>query len=261
MSSKAIPTQMGTQQVITRKSGLSQSLRRSAFVLGAVRTLRGLRLDLRVLGWMLGRKAKVSAYLAANGARKLQIGASGNLLPGWLNTDIFPSHANSIYLDATCRFPFENNSLDYIYSEHMIEHIDYASARAMLSECYRVLKPGGRIRVATPDLNVILALHQEQKSEFQRYYIDWAASQFTPEADARKDVFVINNFFRAWGHQFLYEPETLHELFSKAGFGGLQFFKPGVSGDPNLEGLESHGKQLGSEEINQFETMVIEGQK
>lgn len=37
--------------------------------------------------------------------------------------------------------------------------------------------------------------------------------------------------------------------------------KPGISEDPNLQNLESHGKELKAEDINQFETIVVEGRK
>jgi predicted SAM-dependent methyltransferase len=53
---------------------------------------------------------------------------------------------------------FEDNTFDYIFSEHMIEHVDHDGAVAMLRECYRVLKPGGTICMATPDLAVIVGL-------------------------------------------------------------------------------------------------------
>jgi predicted SAM-dependent methyltransferase len=69
--------------------------------------------------------------------------------------------------------------------------------QAMLRECFRVLKRGGRIRVATPDLCVLLGLYLKEKTDLQRHYINWAIVNFMPEIETCKDVFVINNFFRA----------------------------------------------------------------
>jgi hypothetical protein len=73
-------------------------------------------------------------------------------------------------------------------------------------------------------------------------------------------VFVINNAFRGWGHQFLYDREMLAAIMSRVGFEDIGFYQPGVSDDENLQGIESHGRELGDEEINQFEAFAVEGQ-
>ena len=98
------------------------------------------------------RAQRIGAYLQGNGLKKLHLGASNSVLRGWLNSDLFPTREGVIYLDVTRRFPFANNTFDYVFSKHLIEHIDYDDASAMLRECYRVLKPGGRVRIATINL-------------------------------------------------------------------------------------------------------------
>ena len=82
-----------------------------------------------------------------------------------------------------------------------------------------------------------------------------------PEVRECKDVFVINNAFRAWGHCFLYDAEILQHALRTAGFREINFFKPGESEDLNLINAESHGREIGAEDINRFETIVIEGSK
>ena len=236
-------------------------LKRSQFIVGLAQAFRGLTRDMRVLVWVVTRKGLMAGYLRTNRVKKLQLGTSNNVRDGWLNTDVFPNNDSVAYMDATTRFPFDDNTFDYITAEHMIEHIEYDDGQIMLRECFRVLKPGGRVRFATPDLSVLLALHCEDKTSDQRKYIDWSCARFLPEIVECKDVFVINNFFRAWGHSFLYDAETLRHALSSSGFREIKFYKPGVSDDPNLENLESHGKEIQSEEINQFETIVVEGCK
>lgn len=236
-------------------------LKRSQFAVGLARALRGLTGDMHVLLWLGKRKLQIRKYVKLHQAKRLHLGASNNALDGWLNTDIFPNHSSIVYLDATKRFPFKDNTFDYILSEHMIEHVEYQAAIAMLRESFRTLKPGGRVRVATPDLRVLLALHSAEKTVAQRNYIDWASARFTPGVVECKDVFVINNFFRAWGHCFIYDSDALSHALLATGFCDIKSYKPGDSDDPNLKNLESHGKELGAEDINQFETMVIEGRK
>ena len=235
-------------------------LRRSQFIVGIAKAIRGLNGDIRRLSWIAGRKGKFKAYLETHQVRKLQLGASNNILDGWLNTDISRNHRSVVYLNAIQQFPFGNNTFDYIMAEHMIEHVDYQAAQHMLRECYRVLKPGGRVRFATPDLTVLLALHSSEKTETQKRYMEWATSQFLPGVQNCQDVFIINNFFRAWGHCFLYDQKTLLHALEDSGFKDVKFYRAGCSEDPVLRNLESHGREI-TEEMNQFETTVAEGSK
>src|ERR1700730_4494013 len=236
-------------------------LKRSHLIVGLAKAFRGLTRDMRVLAWLVKRNGQIADYLKASRVKKLQLGTSNIILDEWLNTDIFPNYDSVVYLDATKRFPFDDNTFDYIVAEHMIEHVEYQAAQVMLRECFRVMKPGGRVRFATPDLRVLLALHSREKTDNQISYIDWSTARFMPEVQECKDVFVINNLFRSWGHCFLYDAEALHHALNTSGFREIKFYKPGNSEDPILKNLESHGREIESEDINQFETIVVEGRK
>jgi predicted SAM-dependent methyltransferase len=236
-------------------------LRRSHFIVGLAKALRGLIADTRVLVWLVNRNGKIAAYLEAHQVKKLQIGSGNNVLEGWLNTDMYLFHDSVVYLDTTRRLPFDDDAFDYIMAEHMIEHVEYQAAQFMLRECFRVLKPGGRVRFATPNLAALLALSSPEKTEAQQAYINWIITRLMPEVRECKAIFVINNAFRAWGHCFLYDQETLRHALHTSGFRELRFYKSGESDDPNLRNLESHGREIDAEDINQFETIVVEGRK
>src|SRR4029450_4609520 len=126
---------------MTMRDRTKAAFRRSAFAVGALRALRGAATDLRVIGWILARRRKIDTYLKSAPVRKLHLGASRNHLSGWLNADIYPLDAGILYLDVTIRFPFGDSSFDYIFFEHLIEHIDFQDGMVMLRECWRVLKP------------------------------------------------------------------------------------------------------------------------
>ncbi|MBS1841123.1 MAG: methyltransferase domain-containing protein [Acidobacteria bacterium] len=239
---------------------LKAYLKRSHLVLGFAKVLRGLRRDILVVYWLTKRGRRTRKYLEQHAVKKLQLGTSNNVLEGWLNTDVFLNHSPVVYLDATRRFPFKDNTFDYVMSEHMIEHVEYSAGQVMLAECYRVLKPGGRLRFATPDMSVLLALHREEKSQEQNNYIDFLIGRLMPEVTQCKDVFIINNCFRAWGHNFLYDQRALRHALSSVGFREIGFHKSGESDDPLLRNLETHGKEV-TEEINRFETVVVEAVK
>jgi predicted SAM-dependent methyltransferase len=232
---------------------LRSRLKRSQTLVGLVKDMRQLRrLPVRARSRKL-----IAAYLAAHTTCKLQIGAGHNPLPGWLCTDIAPVHPGIAFLDATQSFPLPDNSFDVISNEHMIEHISYDHGQFMLRECHRVLKPGGRIRVATPDLQVLLALNTAPSAPLAARYLRWITERFLPGRPVHP-VFVINNAFRNWGHQFLYDAEILKAALEQTGFTKVTRQVPGQSPDPALQGLEVHGEHIGDQELNAFETMVFE---
>ena len=77
----------------------------------------------------------IRTYLSNHGTKKLHLGAGSNSLRGWLNSDIHPSLSSDvIYLDATKTFPFKDCIFDYVFSEHMIEHVTYLEGLNMLRE-------------------------------------------------------------------------------------------------------------------------------
>jgi predicted SAM-dependent methyltransferase len=207
--------------------------------------------------WEAERERVFSNYFQAQRVRKLHLGAGTNVLDGWLNTDLAPVSASVSYLDVTEPFPFAVGSFDYIYSEHLIEHITFNEGQRMLNECHRVLRPGGAIRVATPDLLKLLSLFGPNREYAAERYIDWAVGFNNLPGSRSAACAVLNNFMHAWEHRFIYDPDTLMAAMESAGFSNVAFCRPGESDDAHLRGIELHGESIG-EEYNQFETMVVE---
>jgi predicted SAM-dependent methyltransferase len=206
----------------------------------------------------------IERYVETHSVRKLQLGTGPNPLPGWLNTDLLPDtyreHRREIVLlDATKVYPLEDMTFDYIFTEHQIEHISDTDATTMLRECFRVLRPRGRIRIATPDLAAILALYDAALDELQQHYIDWIMTRFRPNIrSGNQRCYVINHMFKDHKHQFIYDYETLRAILEDLGFRDVVRYKPAESDDPVLRGVESHGHAIGDETVNLFETMVVE---
>ncbi len=205
------------------------------------------------------KRQRDEAFATYNGSpRGLHLGAANVALPRWFNTDLEPFTNGVYYLDATQPFPFPANSFDFIFFEHMIEHVPFSAGLQMLAECRRVLKPSGVVRIATPNLQTVLALATDKSSATQNY-LNWAIETFKlPAKPFPQSTQVINNFFRAWGHQFLYDSETLRRAMEQAGLQDITQHQVGVSDHAFLQGLEHHGDAIGSW-VNEFETMVFEG--
>lgn len=234
------------------------------------------KLELKRLIFHANRKRMIEGYLNAHQIRKLQIGAGGNVLKGWLNTDLYPYDNQIIPMDVTKPFFFGNDTFDYVFCEHMIEHIPYTEGMKMLKECCRVLKPGGRIRISTPDLQAHLDLFKNDKTLTQEQYVGWISNNWLKRQGINScdEAFVLNLMMHGWGHRFLYNFKVLKHTLEECGFTGVTKFSSGMSTDKNLSSVERHGdtikdikaikKQFGSafdNQMNTFVTLVVEAVK
>lgn len=188
------------------------------------------------------------AYLKSGSDFKgLQLGCGENLLEGWLNTDFHPQ-AGAFKLDATAPFPFEDDTFDAIFSEHMFEHLKYADGKHMLQECLRVLKPGGVLRLTLPTLDFLLKLYNEPEKELHQRYAEWSLRHYDAQAyvdfsSQGKPIpmsVIVNNFMHLWGHQFLYDKETLCTVLKNVGFHDLEVCHMGESRHAALQNVERH---------------------
>lgn len=104
--------------------------------------------------------------------RKLEIGSGNRPLPGYEHLDI---NSNCPCLEYVCemhQIPVEDNIFDEIISVHVLEHQPWKMAKLTLTEWIRVLKPGGTLRIVTPNLRWIaqtyLAAFNHTKSDIQK---------------------------------------------------------------------------------------------
>jgi predicted SAM-dependent methyltransferase len=190
----------------------------------------------------------VRKYLGSNNVRKLQLGSGANVIGGWLCTDLWPARKEILFLDVKKPFKFDDNVFDYIFCEHMIEHLSFTEAEGMLKECRRILKKGGKIRISTPDLQVYVALFSENKTALQKQFIDWVSENWLQRGGitSKNEAFVINLMMSAWGHQFLYDKKTLEHVLGETGFTEVRQFQNKISNDEHLAGLETHEESLKS---------------
>ncbi|HJQ68475.1 MAG TPA: methyltransferase domain-containing protein [Blastocatellia bacterium] len=141
------------------------------------------------------------------GVKAVNIGCGITIAPGWINIDNSPnarlakyprlrralwklrvlsdSHykvawPDSILIhDARKELPFGPSSIDYVYTSHFLEHNSLDDARKIVSNVFRVLKPGGLLRVVVPDLALgarqyLDALRADPSdSKAARVFLDW----------------------------------------------------------------------------------------
>ncbi len=91
--------------------------------------------------------------------RMLNLGCGNRYHPDWINVDFVKTGPNVIQYDLLKGIPFEDNSFDVVYHSHLLEHFPKSYAPNFIKECFRVLKPGGIIRVVVPDLEEIVRIY------------------------------------------------------------------------------------------------------
>lgn len=74
---------------------------------------------------------------------RLDLGCGGRKQPGFVGVDQYPMDGVDVVLDLGAeRWPWEDSSVDEIFSSHFLEHLDAKQRCHMTNEAYRVLKPG-----------------------------------------------------------------------------------------------------------------------
>jgi predicted SAM-dependent methyltransferase len=181
---------------------------------------------------------------------KLHLGCGMMFVAGWENLDkspniylsriprvrdalvrgriLSPEHAavsfrrGTIHVDVAKGLPYADGSAAYIYHSHLVEHLSRWQALALVRECARVLKPGGLMRVATPDLRKLVDWYLRD---------DYPFGEGTTAADTFMDVLgtyrdipgstaqrLIRRLVSTRPHQWLYDKESLCHLLEEGGF-------------------------------------------
>lgn len=102
---------------------------------------------------------------------KLNLGCGRRTKEGFVNVDIYERENKlDVICDLTKRFPFESNSCEYIYVEHLIEHFEWLDGIQFLHECKRCLKKGGTLRLVLPNYKKIFCKYLEGDTEFFKIF-------------------------------------------------------------------------------------------
>ena len=161
---------------------------------------------------------------------RLHVGCGANRFPGWVNADIDPGAELIIFLQR--RLPVGSGTLSRLYTEHVLEHVPYATAVFFLREARRALRQDGVLRIAMPDLDDLIDGYQHDWKRFD--WVSWPDYAFL-----KTRAEMLNIAFRWWGHQHLYNREELERALREAGFTKISFPAHGMSEHPDLRGLET----------------------
>jgi len=153
---------------------------------------------------------------------KLELGSGGNPQPGYVHLDIRPDSPHvEIFHDLQEPLPLPDCSVEKILANHCLEHITWRKIRRLVQECYRVLLPGGKIFIRTPDLEFIVQGYLNNRTTpehpLDEAFIREQFGEVTASWWAILKLFSGQDY-PANFHYACYDFKTLKEIFQQCGF-------------------------------------------
>lgn len=170
------------------------------------------------------RNKKIKNYLNSHRIRKLHLGSTFEM-KGFLNSQIM----GDIPIDITKRLPFEDNTIDLIYSSHLIEHIHRREIIKFLKDSYRVLRLGGKHIISTPSLTNVVNICYGKK-EYERKVLFEHAKKFYDD-EFFSTAHQLNLLMRGFGHRFILDHNFIKEVGKKIGYKKITILRNGNFGD------------------------------
>lgn len=156
---------------------------------------------------------------------KIELGSSQKRMEGWITMDLDPK--SDLCMDLSQPLPFPDNCVEEIYSSHLFEHFYFPYPMLnLLSECYRILKPGGIFKIAVPNARIYIESYQNSEQfDPQKYCL------YTPAYHYHSKIDFINYIAYMDGHhRYLFDEENLPKVIAHGGFENVKLrdFEPGL---------------------------------
>lgn len=168
----------------------------------------------------------------------LNIGCGASGKPGWVNLDFYNLPGVNCVFDCRRGLPFSDNSVRFIFTEHFFEHIDYTEEVPLfVSECCRVLEPGGLIRFVVPDAEKYLRAYctdgWRDMIQLRPLNPDRSDVHFGSKFNTKMEV--VNAVFRQYfEHKFAWDFETMQFVLVRYGFCDIRKMSFGESMKPEF---------------------------
>lgn len=175
---------------------------------------------------------------------RLNWGCGSHLGAGWINSDIKDEPGVDLVCDIRRGLPLDTDSVDYAVGIHSLPEFGYAEIVPVLAELRRVLKPGGVLRLALPDL--ARGIDAYQAGEDSYFQVD------PDEVRSRGGRFIVQMLWFGYSRT-LFTADFALELLEKAGFVEIAecAFKETKSADAAIVELDNRER----------ESLFVEGHK
>lgn len=176
----------------------------------------------RAYWWHFGAVITIQEPPAPKG-QCLNLGSFVDTIAGehWMNIDILdlragiPAAVNFLRADLTQGLPmYATDSIEVIRASHVLEHLPLESAHLLLAECFRVLRPGGVLRIAVPDLDIMVAKFRELNMAY--FNVDQPMEFVLAPTEGER--FSRLMFSGDYAHRAIYDYAMLESFLRQAGF-------------------------------------------
>lgn len=159
------------------------------------------------------------------GSTRINIACGDSYVDGWLNLDYAPHSSGVIKADLLGRLPVQGNEVEVVYSSHFLEHIPRGLVASFLSECFRIVKPGGRLRLVLPDLEEMCSTYLQYRRANEHEKADFLSLEILDQCVRQRPGGELGDLYeklRAWEAenqaviQFIRQ-RTGHEISSERG--------------------------------------------
>jgi predicted SAM-dependent methyltransferase len=161
------------------------------------------------------------------------LGLASKIAPG----EEIPPELDVRRHDVAKGLPFKDNSVDYVYTSHMLEHLNQEKANFVLEECYRTLKKGGGLRVIVPDLGLFVEEYIRGKQAKDATATDRLIKSLGLHGSRSPKPF-LDRLVSGKGHQWMYDFESLAHRLSGIGFKDVKRCQPRQGEVPDLHLLD-----------------------
>jgi len=147
----------------------------------------------------------------------INIGCGEKYLNGMINLDGNIFRKKDLWLDVTMGLPFSNASIQGIYASHIIEHFNNRNAKKLMSECFRVLKARGVVRLVVPSLEYAINAYVEGRLDS---FPEWPEKYHSIGGRFNNFMLCANQHFTMFDFTFL------EELLKGSGFSEIYREEP-----------------------------------
>ena len=188
------------------------------------------------------RNSRIKKYFKSREGdqKKIHFGGGIEKLDGFLNTDI----VGKIPISIAKKLPFPSESVDVIFSCHVVEHLYYKEFRVFMKESYRILRKGGIHIIMTPSFSRLidaLYYNKDLKKKLPQGHEKLARAKLDPAT-------LLNYMTHIYyGHRFIHDIDSIARPAKSSGYSKVKIISFSEIPDDKIRDYAFYRETRGNE--------------